>query len=73
MNAGDRVFRGADDQLESRGTIKMKITDEDIRERIREYELALRTEVEASRSVREAWRKMVGMFNELLERRGKND
>lgn len=47
----------------------MIITDRDIRERLHEYETALRTEKEAAGSVRDSWRKMVAMFTELLERR----
>jgi hypothetical protein len=49
--------------------MKVKVTDEDIRERRREYALALRTETQASASVRDMWRKLVAMLDELLERR----
>ena len=46
-----------------------RVLDSDIEERRGEYKLALRKETQASTSVREAWRKMVWMFDELLKRR----
>ncbi|MCU1338821.1 MAG: hypothetical protein JWO19_4402 [Bryobacterales bacterium] len=49
--------------------MKPDVSDDDIRERLAEYRLALKRETMASMSVREAWKKMVAMFEELLERR----
>lgn len=48
---------------------KLLISDEDIRERREEYKLALKRETQASPTVREMWRKLVAMLDELLERR----
>lgn len=47
----------------------IKVTDADIEERRKEYARALLMEKQASPSVREAWRKLVAMLDELLERR----
>lgn len=47
----------------------MTVTDDDIRERLAEYQTALKKEFEAAAPVRQAWRKMTAMFVELLERR----
>lgn len=49
--------------------MKIKVSDDDIRERRAEYKLALKTETQASPSVREMWRKLVAMLDELLKRR----
>jgi len=51
----------------------IKVSDEDIEERRKEYATALRTETQASPTVRRAWLKMVAMFDELLERRRGSD
>lgn len=48
----------------------MKVTDQDIKERLAEYQLALKTEKQASPRVRRAWTKLVAMLEELLQRRG---
>lgn len=48
----------------------MKVTNADIEEKRAEYATALRKETQASETVRTAWKKMVAMFDELLERRG---
>lgn len=48
---------------------KIEVTDDDIKERRKEYKLALKRETQASFTVREWWRKMVAMFDELLKRR----
>jgi hypothetical protein len=47
----------------------MKITNDDIQDRLDEYKTALRKETQASPLVRINWRKMVCMFEELLARR----
>lgn len=44
-------------------------TDDDIRERIAEYKLALGGETQASVAVRGMWKKLVIMLEELLTRR----
>lgn len=48
---------------------RIEVTDADIQERRKEYAHALITEKQASVTVREAWRKLVAMLDELLERR----
>jgi hypothetical protein len=48
---------------------KIDVSDSDIRERRAEYALALKIETQASVSVRQMWRKLVAMLDELLERR----
>jgi hypothetical protein len=45
------------------------VSDEDIRTRIDEYKSALKHETQASATVREMWRKLVAMLEELLARR----
>jgi hypothetical protein len=49
--------------------MKTEFSDIDILERREEYALALKTEKQASSSVREQWRKLVAMLDELLELR----
>lgn len=48
---------------------KVEVTDDDIRERRDEYKQALKKETQASATVREMWRKLVAMLDELLDRR----
>lgn len=48
---------------------KVEFSDDEIRERRDEYKLALKTETQSSPSVREMWRKLVAMLDELLQRR----
>ena len=52
--------------------MRVEVSDQDIRERRAEYALALKRETQASSTVREWWRKMVAMFDELVERRAKD-
>lgn len=49
--------------------MKVHVSDADIKERRAEYRRALKHETQASTSVREAWRKLVAMLDELLLRR----
>lgn len=58
-------------RTEWKGIISMKtrFSDADIKERRAEYAFSLRYETQASESVREAWRKLVAMLDELLRRR----
>lgn len=49
--------------------MKTDFTDADIRARRDEYKAALKNETQASGTVREMWRKLVAMLNELLKRR----
>ena len=55
------------ERIQSRGAIY--VTDEDIRERIAEYKLALKQETQASVGTRWLWQRLVAMLEELLERR----
>lgn len=47
----------------------MKVSDADIIERLVEYRRALRDETDASPTVREAWKKLCVMLDELMMRR----
>jgi hypothetical protein len=50
----------------------VEVSDKDIIERRDEYKLALKMETQASSTVREWWRKLVAMLDELLARRAKD-